>query len=239
LHCRSRCEHKSRTEFDWTQLVVATPVSVQNAGAPGTCELGVAGIISVDHLSGECDATRCCTPGSRFERDSRCHLARGASAGQREPLRCSFTPVGGRGRDGPQPRFDQQPIEASTMTQACARTFGHTGDRRWAQAARRSGAWCPRRQRREGDCLRSGDRRWLRWSGARGREPQRGGGVDPGVRGHDAPAPRAGVSGLRPWPVVSDGPRELPGLRRSRTVRRAGDRRSRWPRRRGGRRHRR
>ncbi len=53
----------------------------------------------------------------------------------------SFTPVGGRGRDGPQPAFDQQPIEAWTMTEACARAFAYTGDRRWAQAARRSGAW--------------------------------------------------------------------------------------------------
>ncbi|MGD0984234.1 MAG: glycosyltransferase [Acidimicrobiales bacterium] len=53
----------------------------------------------------------------------------------------SFTPVGGRGRDGPQPAFDQQPIEAWMMTEACARAFAHTGDRQWANAACRSGAW--------------------------------------------------------------------------------------------------
>ena len=53
----------------------------------------------------------------------------------------SFTPVAGRDRNGPQPAFDQQPIEAGTMTEACARAFAYTGDRRWAQAARRSGAW--------------------------------------------------------------------------------------------------
>jgi hypothetical protein len=53
----------------------------------------------------------------------------------------SFTPVGGRGPDGTQPAFDQQPIEAWTMTQACARAFGYTGDHQWAGAARRSGAW--------------------------------------------------------------------------------------------------
>jgi len=53
----------------------------------------------------------------------------------------SFTPVGGRGRGGPQPAFDQQPIEAWAMTEACARAFAYTGDRRWAEAARHSGAW--------------------------------------------------------------------------------------------------
>jgi len=53
----------------------------------------------------------------------------------------SFTPVGGRGRDGLQPAFDQQPIEACTMTEACARAFAYTGERQWADAARRSGAW--------------------------------------------------------------------------------------------------
>ncbi|MGD0441203.1 MAG: glycosyltransferase [Acidimicrobiales bacterium] len=53
----------------------------------------------------------------------------------------SFTPVGGRGPDGPQPAFDQQPIEAWAMSEACARAFAYTGDRQWADAARRSGAW--------------------------------------------------------------------------------------------------
>ena len=53
----------------------------------------------------------------------------------------SFTPVGGRGPDGAQPAFDQQPIEAWAMTEACARAFAYTGDHRWAETARRSGAW--------------------------------------------------------------------------------------------------
>jgi hypothetical protein len=53
----------------------------------------------------------------------------------------SFTSVGGRGPGEGQPVFDQQPIEAWTMTQACARAFTCTGDRRWAVAARRSAAW--------------------------------------------------------------------------------------------------
>jgi hypothetical protein len=53
----------------------------------------------------------------------------------------SFTPTGGRARKGRQPAFDQQPIEAWAMTEACARAFAYTRDIRWAQAARLSGAW--------------------------------------------------------------------------------------------------
>lgn len=41
-----------------------------------------------------------------------------------------FTPVGGRSPDGTQPAFDQQPIEAWTMTEACTRAFAYTGDHR-------------------------------------------------------------------------------------------------------------
>src|ERR1039458_4223966 len=53
--------------------------------------------------------------------------------------------------------------------------------------------------------LRSRDRRRLRRSGARWGEPQRGGGVDPGVRGHDAPVARAAVGErgrIRLFPAV-------------------------------------
>lgn len=53
----------------------------------------------------------------------------------------SFTPVGGRGPNDRKPAFDQQPIEALAMTEACARAFYHTGDRQWAEAARRAGTW--------------------------------------------------------------------------------------------------
>ena len=107
----------------------------------------------------------------------------------------SFTPVGGRGRNGPQPAFDQQPIEACTMTEACARAFASHGRPPLGKCGAPLGCVVPRRQRRRGDGLRPGDRWRLRRSGARGREPQRGGGVDPGVRGHDAPAPGASVRG--------------------------------------------
>jgi hypothetical protein len=53
----------------------------------------------------------------------------------------SFTPVGGRGQGEPQPAFDQQPIEAGAMADACARAFDATGEKRWAAACRRAGSW--------------------------------------------------------------------------------------------------
>ena len=53
----------------------------------------------------------------------------------------SFTPVGGRGPGDPRPAFDQQPVEAWAMADACARAFGVTADARWARAVRRSAGW--------------------------------------------------------------------------------------------------
>jgi hypothetical protein len=41
----------------------------------------------------------------------------------------------------PRPGFDQQPIEVSTMADACARAYELTGDRRWAQAVELAAAW--------------------------------------------------------------------------------------------------
>jgi hypothetical protein len=55
--------------------------------------------------------------------------------------RFSFTPVGGRAPDGPQPAFDQQPIEARAMADACARAFAHTGEQKWADALALAGSW--------------------------------------------------------------------------------------------------
>lgn len=43
----------------------------------------------------------------------------------------SPTPVGGAGPDDHGPRFDQQPIEAAAMADACARAEVVTGDHRW------------------------------------------------------------------------------------------------------------
>ncbi len=53
----------------------------------------------------------------------------------------SFTPVGGRGPGEHGPAFDQQPIEAWAMADACARAFAVTGDRAWAERTRLAAEW--------------------------------------------------------------------------------------------------
>jgi hypothetical protein len=53
----------------------------------------------------------------------------------------SFTPVGGWSRGEPRPGFDQQPIEAAAMADACARAFDATGDSRWADSALLAAGW--------------------------------------------------------------------------------------------------
>jgi len=53
----------------------------------------------------------------------------------------SFTPVGGWMAGEPRPGFDQQPIEAAAMVDACVRAFDATGDREWADHALRAAAW--------------------------------------------------------------------------------------------------
>ena len=53
----------------------------------------------------------------------------------------SLTPVGGWGPDDPRPAFDQQPIEAAAMADACARAFDVTGDERWRDGVEMAAAW--------------------------------------------------------------------------------------------------
>lgn len=53
----------------------------------------------------------------------------------------SFTPVGGRGPEDGKPAFDQQPIEAWAMADACAFAADLTGKPRWTDAVRRAGRW--------------------------------------------------------------------------------------------------
>ncbi len=54
----------------------------------------------------------------------------------------SFVPTGGRGPGEPlRPAFDQQPIEASSMAEACARAFDVTGDVRWLEPLSRAADW--------------------------------------------------------------------------------------------------
>jgi hypothetical protein len=53
----------------------------------------------------------------------------------------SFTPVGGWAPGEPRPGFDQQPIEAAAMADACARAFEITGEREWLERALAAAAW--------------------------------------------------------------------------------------------------
>jgi hypothetical protein len=53
----------------------------------------------------------------------------------------SVTPVGGWGPGEHRARFDQQPIEAAALADACARALDVTGDTRWANALRRAIGW--------------------------------------------------------------------------------------------------
>lgn len=55
--------------------------------------------------------------------------------------RFSFTPVAGRGPGEHGPAFDQQPIEAWAMADACTRALALTGDRRWADAVEGAADW--------------------------------------------------------------------------------------------------
>jgi hypothetical protein len=53
----------------------------------------------------------------------------------------SFTPVAGRGLGDSGPSFDQQPIEAWAMADACHRAFVNTGDGAWHERALRAARW--------------------------------------------------------------------------------------------------
>jgi len=53
----------------------------------------------------------------------------------------SFTPVAGRGLRDERPQFDQQPIEAWAMTEACAFAYQYTRDAKWHHLARLAGSW--------------------------------------------------------------------------------------------------
>jgi hypothetical protein len=55
--------------------------------------------------------------------------------------RFSFVPTGGRGPGDPRPAFDQQPIEAASVADACARAFDVTGDEEWLVGLERAAAW--------------------------------------------------------------------------------------------------
>lgn len=53
----------------------------------------------------------------------------------------STTPVGGREPGDPRPGFDQQPIEISTLADACARAAGIDANPLWPDTVRAAAAW--------------------------------------------------------------------------------------------------
>jgi len=53
----------------------------------------------------------------------------------------SFTPVGGWAPGEPRPGFDQQPVEAAAMADACTRAFSITADDRWKDRVERAARW--------------------------------------------------------------------------------------------------
>lgn len=53
----------------------------------------------------------------------------------------SFTPVVGRGADDSKPKFDQQPVEAAAMADACADSYFETNNIVWAQRAITATNW--------------------------------------------------------------------------------------------------
>jgi len=53
----------------------------------------------------------------------------------------SVTGVGGRGPDDRGPQFDQQPIEAAAMADACWRAYTLTGDRAWSRGVAAAAGW--------------------------------------------------------------------------------------------------
>jgi hypothetical protein len=55
--------------------------------------------------------------------------------------RLSVTPVGGWGPGELRARFDQQPIEAAALADACARAFTCTGEQRWTDGLQRAVSW--------------------------------------------------------------------------------------------------
>jgi len=55
--------------------------------------------------------------------------------------RFSLTPVGGWGPGEPRPAFDQQPIEAAALADACARAYLLTGGERFLAGVNRAVAW--------------------------------------------------------------------------------------------------
>jgi hypothetical protein len=53
----------------------------------------------------------------------------------------SFTPTGGWTLGEPRPAFDQQPVEAAAMADACSRALSITGNPRWKDGVSMAARW--------------------------------------------------------------------------------------------------
>jgi hypothetical protein len=73
--------------------------------------------------------------------DAGLHLLEWLVATETHDGHFSFTPVGGRAPGEPRPGFDQQPVEAAAMADACSRAWILTGDRRWKDRVERAARW--------------------------------------------------------------------------------------------------
>jgi hypothetical protein len=79
--------------------------------------------------------------GDRSDRDDAIGLLRWLVELETRDRHFSFTPVGGWAPDEPRPAFDQQPIEAWAMAEACAEAYRTTDDPWWAGVVERAAAW--------------------------------------------------------------------------------------------------
>lgn len=73
--------------------------------------------------------------------DHGCHLLDWLLARETVDGHLSPTPVGGSGPGEAAPRFDQQPIEAAAMADACARAEAITGDPKWGRGVDLAIGW--------------------------------------------------------------------------------------------------
>ncbi len=103
----------------------------------------------------------------------------------------SVVPVGGRGPLDSGPGFDQQPIEAAALADACARAHTITGQDRWLDGINRAAAWFLGANDAGVSLYDPGERRRLRRVGARRPQREPGRGVHSGAGVDAAAGPRA------------------------------------------------
>lgn len=85
-------------------------------------------------------AADACT-GDNFLLDTGLRLLEWLVAAETRSGHFSFTPVGGWAPGERRPGFDQQPVEAAAMADACSRAFSLTADERWKDLVERAACW--------------------------------------------------------------------------------------------------